>query len=322
MSLHRLATERSLPISLLLFELLVQACSTETGPTEPLEPAPVTGEILGLVTADGTPVPGVTVILSRSGSEIATVVTIGNGEFEFRDLGAGMYMVAISEIEGTDCSRQQVAAVVAGGETEVAFACLTPAPLETVEVGTVEGRVTVNGVAAAERVMVAMRDGTRHIGTKTTAHDGTYRFTNVPTGDKTVWISTEESCPGTQTENDRRQLEVAVSAGEVAVADFACTGQVVTGRVTVDGIAEPGLKVFVCYGLPVWDYGCVPTPQVTDSEGRYTYTSLGALRGTFPPGGYWIFVESPWETACPQFGVLVRSGVTVTMDLSCVRFDG
>lgn len=227
MSLRRLATERSLPISLLLFGLLVQACSTDMGPTDPLEPASSTGEILGLVTADGTPVSGVNVTLSRSGSEVATLVTTESGEFGFRNLGAGTYMVAISEIAGTNCSRQQAALVVAGEETEVAFACVTPPPVGT--------------------------------------------------------------------------------------------GQVVTGRVTVNGIGEPGLRVLVCYGLPVWEFGCVMPLDETDSEGRYAYTSITGSH--LPPGDYVVFVESPLGMSCPEVrtGVHVSSGETVTVDFACTR---
>jgi hypothetical protein len=298
---------RTYKTSLLLGSFFAQACST--GTTDPVEPAPVTGEIRGLVTADGAPRSTVTVTLSRSGSEVATVVTTGNGEFGFTDLDAGTYTVAISGISGMNCSRQRGATVVAGEETQVSFACVT--------VGTVEGRVTVNGFGAAG-VLVALRNGTRHLGTTGTANDGTYRFTNVPTGARTVWISTEEPCPGTQQENARRQVEVTVSAGGVAVADFACTGQVVTGRVTVNGIGEPGLRVLVCYGSP-WDVGCVAPWQSTDSEGRYAYTSLRA--GSYiPPGDYLVFVESRLGTSCPERpGVPVPSGVAVTVDFPCVR---
>jgi hypothetical protein len=174
----------------------------------------------------------------------------------------------------------------------------------------------------AARISVAIRDATRLIGMKVTANDGTYRFTNVSTGAKTVWISTEEPCPGTQQDNARRRKDVTVSAGGVTVADFACTGQVVTGRVTVGGISEPGLTVLVCYGSPVWEYGCVTPYQATDSEGRFAYTSLYARYGSsqLPPGDYFVFVESPLSMFCPERpGVPVPSGVVVTVDFACVR---
>lgn len=317
MCVRRLATERLLLIALLLFGFLAQACSTATAPTDPLEPAPpdpvvpapLAGEILGLVTGDGAPRSGVTVTLSQSGSEVATVVTTEIGEFGFTDLDAGTYGVAISEIAGMNCSRHRIAPVVAGEKTEVSFACVTPPP-----VGTVEGRVSVNGVGAAG-VSVAIRDATTHRAIRT-ANDGTYRFTNVPIGAKTVWINTEEPCPGTHQENTRREVGVTVSEEGVAVADFACMGQAVTGRVTVNGIGGPGLRVFVCYD--VWDYGCVQPLQATDSDGRYAYTSLHPI-GYFPARDYFLFVDTPPEISCPERHVPVPSGVTVTVDFRCVR---
>jgi hypothetical protein len=308
-------TERSLSVFLLLFGLLVSACSTDTAPTDPLEPASRTGEILGRVTGDGAPVSGVAVTLSRSGSELATVSTAANGEFGFRDLDTGVYVVAISGIVGMNCSRQQAASVGPGEERQVNFACVTPPP-----VGTIEGRVMVNGVGAGG-VLVAIRDASSYIATKVTASDGTYRFTGVRAGAKSVWISTEEDCPGTHQENGRRGLEVSVGEGEVAVADFACTGQAITGRVTVNGIPQSGLLVLVCYSSNVWDDGCVGPEHATDSEGRYAYTSLGQLRGTFPPGSYFVFVQDPTSSMiCPERpAVSVSSDLAVTVDFPCVQ---
>ena len=311
-----IAVRRLLPISLLL-GLLVPACSTETVPTGPLELPSPPSRILGLVTADGAPVSGVTVTLSRGGSEIATVRTTGNGEFGFSGIDAGTYTVAISEIAGMRCSRIRVATVVAGEAAVVSFPCVTSAP--PAALGAVEGRVTVNGVAA-RGVLVSISDASRRIAWGNTAADGTYRFPRVPTGARSVWISTEEPCPGTQQEGDRRQLEVTVSEEEVAVADFACTGQAITGRVAVNGISESGWTVYVCQGPSLWDDGCLQG-QATDSDGRYAYTSL--RHHNFLPGVYFVFVQSPLGGTCPALlRVPVPSGVAVTVDVSVTgNFD-
>ena len=314
---RRLAMERLRPISLLLsgilYGLLVQACSTETTPTDPFDSAPLTGEILGVVTADGAPASGVTVMLSSSGSEDATVMTDANGDFGFTDLDAGYYVVAISDPAGMNCISQQAAVVVPGEGTVVNFVCVTPA--SPAPVGTVEGRVTVNGVAA-RGVLVSISDASRRIAWRTSANDGTYRFNNVPIGAKSVWISTEEPCAGTQQEDDRREVEVTVSEEHVAVADFACTGQMITGMVSLDGIPQSGAKVLVCYGPSVWDDGCVGPFQTTDSEGRYAYTSL---TGNVPPGNYLAFVEiGPSGATCPELlQVPVASSAVVTVDFDC-----
>jgi hypothetical protein len=317
MNLHRLATEGALLISLLQFGLLVAACSTETVPTDPLDSPSPPGRILGLVTGDDAPVSGVTVTLSRGGTEVATVTTTGNGEFGFTGLDAGLYAVAIPEIAGMDCRRVRAATVVAGEAAVVSFACVTPPP--PASRGTVEGRVMVNGVGARS-VVVSLQDGAT---TRTTSTDnvGLYRFGEVPVGVKMVQIRNgEELCPTTS-------LEVSVTADEAATADFACAGQVVTGRVTVNGIPWQNMVVHVCQPVD-WDLGllCQTPSAATDSEGRYAYTSFP--RPTFNdwydpegfgPGEYLVFVEiAPAGVTCPEpKSITVATSETKTVDIAC-----
>ena len=131
MYLRRLAMARSLPVSVLVFWILVLACSTQTVPTDPLEPASPPGRILGQVTEDGEPVSGIAVTLSRIGSQVATVITTGNGEFGFTGLDAGTYTVAIPQIASLHCSRLLAAKVVPGETAAVNFHCVTPTPSAT-----------------------------------------------------------------------------------------------------------------------------------------------------------------------------------------------
>jgi hypothetical protein len=319
MNLHRLATERSLLISFLLFGLLVAACSTETVPTDPLDSPSPPGRILGLVTGDDAPVSGVTVTLSRGGAELATVTTTGNGEFGFTGLDAGMYAVAIPEIAGMECSRVRAATVVPGEAAVVSFACVTPPP--PAPRGSVGGRVTVNGVGARS-VVVSLREGAT---TRTTSTDnaGLYRFGEVLVGVKIVEIRNgEDLCPTTS-------LEVSVTANGAATADFACTGEVLTGRVTVNGIPLPNVVVHVCQPVD-WDFGllCRTPSAATDSEGRYAYTSFPkpAFSNWYDPEGfgtgyYLVFVETaPAGVTCPEpESINVPSGATKTLDIACVE---
>lgn len=278
---------------------------------------PATGGIHGVVTGDGAPRSGVTVTLTpREGSGVATSVTDGNGEYGFFDLAPGLYTVLISDFVGMHCENVRTATVVAGEGTEVRFTCATlPAK------GTVAGRVMVNGVGAGS-VVVSLREGSR---TRTTSTDdsGLYRFSQVPVGLKIVQIRNgEESCPTTS-------QGVTVTADETAAADFACTGQAVTGRVTVNGIPEPDVVVHVCQPVD-WDIGlhCQTPSDATDSEGRYAYTSFPKV--AFP---YWDYPEGlwPWDylvfVAIPPAGgtcqdpqsISVHSGETVTVDIACAR---
>lgn len=320
MNLHQFATGRPLLIALLLFGLLVPACSTETVPSDPLDSALPPGRILGLVTGDGLPVSGVMVRLSRGGVDVATITTTGNGEFGFAGLDAGMYTVAIPEIAGMRCSRVLAATVLPGEAAVLSFACVTPAPVAAV--GTVEGRVTVNGMGARS-VIVSLKDGTTY---RTTSTDnvGFYRFGGVSAGVKFVQIRNgDEPCSLTS-------HEVLVTADGVATADFACTGEVVTGRVTANGIPKPNVVVLVCERID-WDSGllCQAPRAVTDVEGRYTYTSFPRQGFNYydDPGGlgsgnYLVFAEPLAGLTCPEpQSIIIPSGETKTVDIVCAWED-
>lgn len=310
---------RPLPTACLVLVVLASmglACGGG-GPLDS-DTGPATGGIHGAVTGDGAPRSGVTVRLTtREGSGVATSVTDGNGEYEFLDLAPGAYTVLISDFVGMRCVNVRTATVVAGEGTEVVFTCATP-PHE----GTVAGLVTVNGVGARS-VVVSLREGPRTIGTTSTDHGGVYRFGEVPVGLKIVQIRNgEESCT-------RTTQEVTVTADGTAAADFACTGQVVTGRVTVNGIPASGVVVSVCQSVE-WDFGllCQTPSDATDSEGRYAYTSFPRVPfqawydpEALGPGDYLVFVAgAPAGVTCQDRGSIpVHSGETVTVDIACVR---
>ena len=316
MSVRQLTRGRALVLALASMGL---GCGGE-GPLDS-DPQLATGSIHGVVTGDGEPRSGVTVRLTtREGSGVATSVTDGNGEYGFFALAPGAYMVLISDFVDMLCVNVRTATVVAGAGTEVRFTCATPPPE-----GSVAGRVMVNGVGARS-VVVSLREGSRAIGTTSTDHGGAYRFDEVPVGLKVVEIRNgEESCPTTS-------QEVTVTADGTTAADFACTGQVVRGRVTINGIPEPGVVVQVCQPVD-WDFGLLcPSPSdVTDSEGRYSFTSLPKAFQPFGepplnlwPGDYLVFVAiHPTGATCqdPQF-ISVPAGETVTVDIACVTEAG
>lgn len=310
---RRLFRQRALPISHLVFGLLMQGCSTDNGPTSPLEPASPrgeieeTGEIVGLVTADGTPVSGVTVTLSRSGFDVATSATDGNGEYGFLGLAPGMYVVVVSDFGGMHCVNVRTATVVGGEETEVGFTCATP-PAR----GSVRGRVTLNGVGAGS-VVVSLREGARTIRTISSDFNGAYLFRDVPVGLKSVQIHVGEvSCPATS-------MEVTVTADGTAEADFPCSGQVVTGRGTVDGVPRPNMMIQVCQPVN-WDSALLCRSSFTDLDGRYSFTSLPRSFGpTLGPGDYLVVAAAPAVAICPDpQSISLRSGETVTVDIACV----
>lgn len=271
---------------------------------------PATGDIQGVVTGDGAPRSGVEVTLTNSGSGVATTFTAASGEYGFFDLAPGTYAVVISDFAGMRCVNVLAATVVEGGRVEVDFPCTTPLPT-----GTVAGRVTENGFGVAG-IVVALQEASRAIPTD---DRGAYRFTDVPTGSETVGIGLpdgyEDDCPGTS-------LEVTVPVGGTVEADFECTGQVLMGRVTLNGTPWSAVVVLVC-GFDPFDsvLFCDPRRESTDSEGRYVYTSLRSRAdGYFWDGlaGDFVLVEPPLpDVTCPSPAVPWGTAPTLTVDISC-----
>jgi hypothetical protein len=299
--------------------LVLASTWLECGGRGPLDSdaEPAAGGIHGVVTGDGVPRSGVTVTLTGGGSGVATTFTAGNGEYGFFDLAPGMYAVAISDFAGMRCVNVLAATVVEGEAVEVDFPCTTPFLK-----GNVAGQVSVNGVGVPG-VVVSLSGGTT-----STDSGGAYRFTNVRTGTKSVEIRAfEEDCPETR-------REVLVIADSAAVADFDCMGQVVTGRVTVNGVPEPAVPVLLCHPRPFDSPPFCQTPRdATDSGGRYVYTSLTRTvshptwQGDYQfealwPGDYVVFLEAPPAGATcqsPQLPVTVGWQTTVTVDIPCHR---
>ena len=190
---------------------------------------PTTGDIFGRVTVDGEGRSGVTVTIRQGTAVVATDITDGNGDYEVLELDPGTYTVSISEISGVDCPGEQTAVVVEDDETERNFACTTPEP----ETGTVTGTVTVNDQGASG-VTVTLLDGSTTIATTTTGTDGSFQFTNVPTGTKTVVITPPEGATCATTEQS-----VDVPANGTAGANFSCT-QASSGFDITFGNPAPG----------------------------------------------------------------------------------
>lgn len=192
---------------------------------------PTTGDIFGQVTVDGEPRSGVSVTVRQGATTIATRVTDGNGGYEFLELDPGSYTVSVSEIAGADCPGEQTAVVLEDEETERNFACTTQEPEP--ETGTVSGTVTVNDQGASG-VTVTLREGTTTIATTTTGADGSFQFTNVSTGTRTVVITPPEgaTCPTTE-------QSVDVPANDTVTANFSCS-QASSGFNVTFGNPAPG----------------------------------------------------------------------------------
>ena len=166
--------------------------------------------------------------------------------------------------------------------------------------GTISGRVTVSS-RGRSGVTVSLREGATTTATTTTGTDGNYHFVDVVTGTKRIVAS-----PGTGTYcHPAFQQVVNVTAGETAIANFACgfLAGSVEGTVTVNGIGEAGVRV-----------------SVTDEEWALT-NSEGFYRiGGVSSGRHSVRVQPPSGVTCPTPGVVnVPPAGTVTRNIACTR---
>src|SRR5688500_3886647 len=99
MYVHRLATERLLPLSLLLFGLFVQACSTETTPTAPIEPQPTSGSLEVTIEETGarpdTDGYEVALTLATQGELLLRPVPPSGGTVHVPDLPVGVHILRV-----------------------------------------------------------------------------------------------------------------------------------------------------------------------------------------------------------------------------------
>jgi hypothetical protein len=172
-------------------------------------PPPTTGSIAGTVTVGSVPLAGISV--SR-GSAAPSATTGADGRYRFDQVPPGTYAIALGGIPtGTVCSPStKTAAVTAGNETTVDFAC-TATPVT----GSITGRVMA-GSTPVPGVTVSRGAGAP---STTTGSDGRYRFDQVPPGSYSVTISnlpTGTACSPTSKTG-------TVVAGSETTIDFSCT---------------------------------------------------------------------------------------------------
>jgi hypothetical protein len=256
------------------------------------------GTVMGQVTVDGAGRPGVTVALRIGTTTIATTQTGSGGTYTFANVVTEAKTVAVTPPSGTTCDPTQRNVTVTGGGTTTAnFACMTPPP----QTGTVTGQVTLDGSGLAG-VAVTLLDGARTIATTTTDMGGTYGFSNVAIGTKTVSIAQPSGANCSTT-----QLDVTLPVGGTTTANFACLRPrgTVTGQVTMDGAGVSGVAVTLRDG---------PTTIATTTTGQvgtYQFSNVAL-------GPWTVSIAQPPGASCSttQLNVTVVAG-TATANFAC-----
>ena len=235
-----------------------------------------TAGVMGLVSVEGSPLEGVTVIL-QGGGEDRTEATNAAGRYAFEALRSGTYSVAISGYDdeyGFEEASKTVA-VASGETTDVPFEGTALSTASIMGAITVEGEplegvtVTLSGAADAD----AMTDGS-----------GRYSFTGLADGDYAVSIVNPDE---NAYEFDHLEMDVELGDDEVGIVNFngrhtmtaSISGVLFLDEVQNDGVlteSEPSLSragiELLLQGPGAQDV----VRSVTNGSGAYAFEGLKA----------------------------------------------
>jgi len=266
---------------------------TDTKSSEPLlmvAPCGTGGTISGKVTIQGTStgLPGATVTATGSGSPL-TATTDATGSYSMGAVPAGSYSVTAAATGYATSSGQSV--TVAAGQTSTTNFSLTPT------YGTVSGTVTDTGNAPLGGVMVSAGGVSN-----TTASNGTYTLSSVPTGTQTVTASMSGYATGSQS------ITVTQTGPNTANFQLAAQPGTISGKVTIQG-SSTGIQ-----GVTVTATGSgSPLTASTDGNGNYTISSV-------PVGGYSVSATANGYGAgsAQPVSVSVTAGGSATANFTLV----
>jgi beta-glucanase (GH16 family) len=265
---------------------LSEAVAWSTGqtvalPTAVLAVAPAA--VSGIVTYNGIGQSGDTVLLlSVSGSTVATATTGSGGAFTLGGLAGGTYQVefvapsgetlANGSLANPDGSLTQLVTAIAGQTTSIGTEALIAAP------AAIAGSVLLSGMAQAG-VTVALLLAGKTILTTTTDSNGAYGFTGLaagsyqvlftaPSGEALVSDSLASPATGLTPVIQLAAGQSLTLAGELL---GSATGSL-SGSVVLGGVGQAGVTVELLGGAAT-------ETTTTASNGTYAFTSLVA--GTY-----------------------------------------
>lgn len=207
-----------------------------------------------------------------------------------RLLRLGLFALAMTSMLGGKCDPQ-----------DAAFFGIVSVP----GTGDILGRVTVDGVARSEVVVILRQDETT-VDTFVTDENGQYVFLNLEPGDYTLSTTIQGA--------DCGEVTASVVADQESEVDLPCTTPTtgtVSGQVTVNGIGEAGVTVILRLGITTL------ATTTTEADGNYQFSSVA-------PGPRTVEIQPPSGVTCPmtQRSVTVTAGETVTADFVCTRAGG
>jgi uncharacterized protein (DUF2141 family) len=189
-----------------------------------------TSAIVGVVSASGAPVSGVSVRVTGGPDNVTNDnVTDAAGAFAATGLRPGTYTVALVGTlpTGVTFPATSQSVTLALGETKAANF-----PGQAVQLATISGAVTVDNVGIAG-VAVALSGGAT--AATETGPGGAFSFTGLTPGSYTVTIT-----PPANTDFEVTSKNITVNAGQTGVVNFAGKGPEVPATISIQSITKGG----------------------------------------------------------------------------------
>ena len=271
-----------------------------------------TSGIIGLVSVEGSPLEGVTVIL-QGGGEDRTEATNGAGRYAFEALRSGNYSVAISGYDGDEYGFEDTSRSVAVASGETADVPFEGTALRT---ASMMGAVTVAG-EPHEGVTVSL-SGEGEDRSVVTSAAGQYAFERLRAGDYSIRISGYDA---DEYEFDASR-DITVELGESATANFTGRSLRTAGIVGIVSVESEGLADISVTLVKVLgpDIGEVIGEMVTDEDGGYGFADLLAAIYRIEIAGFdeeHDFPATRWQGA-----VATDETAEVNFDASIIRTAG
>ena len=247
-----------------------------------------TATVMGYVTVEEAPLPGIVVTLikvisANSGEIIGSMPTGDDGGYSFGPLLAGAYQVMIAGYadehdfaDGTD----QTTVVMTDGTAEVNFAATI------IRTAAVSGMVTVDGVAMADIEVTLTGDHAPDDNTMMTGDDGMYGFGGLRKGNYTVTVTNpDEESYSFPSLSQAVNLSVGQEQGGISFAGARLKQASISGQVHAEGTPIEGVAVTLS--------GDADAEDVTDANGEYNFPGLA--------GGDYMVTIAGWDEAAYEF---------------------
>ena len=233
-----------------------------------------TAGVMGYVTVEGAPLPGIDVTLIKgvgtSGEIVGAKATGETGGYTFGPLLAGAYQVRIGEYADEydfAAGDMQVTAVMTDSTATVNFAATI------IRTASVSGRVTIAGDPMKDVTVTLTGDHAPDDNSRMTGDYGMYEFDDLRKGDYTLTISGYDAV---DYHFEPTGESFALELGGSAIKNFtgkALRTATVMGEVTVEDAPLPGIGVTLIKVVSATSGEIVGT-KATGDNGGYTFGPL------------------------------------------------